>query len=241
MSSAAVNLVWTAQRVAKRGNAEAECEDAYAGDQETGRFAVADGASESAFAGPWAEAVAAGYVANPGPWSSWLPAARAGWHERFQSESMPWYIESKFQEGAFATLAGLHLCRTRLRWHALAVGDSCVFQLRGDRLRRAFPVKRSADFGSRPALIGSRTPPRSLRCRRLRARGSWRPGDAFLLMTDALAEWFLREVEEGRRPWTMLRSARDAEAYRALLDDLRVARQMRNDDATLLWIGSEPG
>jgi Protein phosphatase 2C len=198
MPEAAPNLVWTAYLLPKHGHSEAEREDACAGDPRTGRFAVADGASESAFARPWAEALAHAHVAYPGPWSAGLPVARADWQQRFEGKAMPWYVEAKFQEGAFATLLGLALERNagRLAWLALAVGDSCLFQVREDSLRRAFPVKRAADFDHRPALIGSRAPLQvSPRCKRRRARGTWRPGDVFLLMTDALAEWFLRAVE----------------------------------------------
>jgi hypothetical protein len=246
MLPAAAILHCTAYRLPKQGNTEAECEDAYAADPQIGRFAIADGASESAFARPWAEALAAGFVAHPGPWSGWLPAARAAWHKRFESDSMSWYAEAKFQDGAFATLLGLALCRSprrdgRLRWRALAVGDCCLFQLRGDRLRRAFPVTRSTDFDNRPALLGSRSAlPHSPPCKRCRARGVWRPGDVFLLMTDALAQWFLREVEDGERPWILLASAQDEAAFSALVEQLRASRRLRNDDTSLLWIASEP-
>jgi hypothetical protein len=237
-------LVWTAYRLPKLGHSEAECEDAYAGDAEAGRFAVADGASESAFALPWAEALAAGYVAHPGRWSSWLPAARAGWQSGFEGAAMPWYVEAKFLEGAFATLVGLALRRRpgpngRLSWRALAVGDSCLFHVRGDCLRRAFPVKHAAEIGNRPALLGSRQPPRSARCKRFRAAGSWRPGDTFLLMTDALAQWFLQESEAGRWPWDQLGSAQSATAFAALVNELREAGRLRNDDTTLLAIQSD--
>jgi hypothetical protein len=245
MPGAALNLEWAAYRLAKQGNAEGECEDAYAGDPGAGRFAVADGASESAFARAWAEFLAQGYVNHRGPWSGWLPAARAGWDGRFAGEAMPWYVEAKFQEGAFATLLGLTLGRRpgpsgRLPWRAVAVGDSCLFQVRGDRVRRAFPVKRAADFDNRPALVGSRRRPLLLpRCRRVRTRGTWRPGDVFLLTTDALAQWFLGEVEAGERPSEQLTSVRCPEAFVALVDELRAAGQLRNDDTTLMRIQAD--
>jgi hypothetical protein len=245
MPGAELKLVWAAYRLPKQGSADAECEDAYAGDPRAGRFAVADGASESAFARPWAESLAQGYVNHPGPWSGWLPAARAAWQGRFDGEDMPWYVEAKFQEGAFATLLGLTLGRRpgpggRLSWRALAVGDSCLFQVRGDRVRRAFPVKRAADFGSRPALVASRPrPPQLPRCRRLLARGTWRIGDVFLLMTDALAQCFLAEVETGGRPWDRLTSVRCPAEFAALVDDLRATGRLRNDDTTLVRIQAE--
>jgi hypothetical protein len=238
MLPADIKLEWTACRLPKWGSSEAECEDAYAGDAEAGRFAVADGASESAFALPWAEALAAGYVAHRGPWSRWLPATRAAWATACERDAMPWYVEAKFMDGAFATLLGLALRRPcadgRRRWRALAVGDSCLFQIRGDRLRRAFPITRVADFGNRPALLGSR--PQAGRCKRCRVTGTWRPGDTFLLMTDAMAKWFLEEAAGGRLPWDQLRWAQSAAAFAEFVNDRREAGRIRNDDTTLVRI-----
>jgi len=42
---------WRALGLPKRGHSAEEYEDAFAGDPKVGRFAVADGASESSFAG----------------------------------------------------------------------------------------------------------------------------------------------------------------------------------------------
>jgi hypothetical protein len=241
MLPADTKLDWTAYRLPRRGNSEAECEDAYAADAEAGQFAVADGASESAFALPWAEALAAGYVAHRGPWSRWLPAARATWESARESDAMPWYVETKFMDGAFATLLGLALRRAgadgRRRWRALAVGDSCLFQIRRDRLHRAFPIKRAAEFGNRPALLGSR--PQTARCKRCRVTGTWRLGDTFLLMTDALAQWFLEEAAGGRQPWDQLRWAQSAAAFAEFVNERREVGRLRNDDTTLLWIRTD--
>jgi hypothetical protein len=241
MPRPAVNLVWSAFRLPRAGHTAAECEDACAGDAETGRFAIADGASECAFARPWAEALTTGFVAHPGPWSAWLPAARAEWQRRCNAPDLPWYVEALLAEGAFATLLGLRVQRRpgpdgRFGWRALAVGDSCLFLLRNDRLRHAFPVRRAADFDDRPALLGSR--PSAVRCQRRRARGTWRRGDVLLLMTDALAQWFLRVAEVGGRPWDRLAPVDGPEAFAALIDELRVGG-MRNDDCTLVRIQSE--
>jgi hypothetical protein len=65
----------------------------------------------------------------------------------------------------------------------------------------------------------------------------WRAGDVLLLMTDALAHWFLTEAEAGRRPWETL-AARTDEDFAPWLDGLRQARQLRNDDVTLVSICS---
>ena len=51
MASADSPLRWSVLRLPKQGNTDAEYEDAWAADAAAGRFAVADGASETSFAG----------------------------------------------------------------------------------------------------------------------------------------------------------------------------------------------
>ena len=51
---------------------------------------------------------------------------------------LPWYAEQKLSQGAFATFLGLTLHRNRLSsslsWDCTAIGDSCLFQVRGARV-----------------------------------------------------------------------------------------------------------
>src|SRR4051812_16995226 len=121
---------WQGFSLPKRGNTPEENEDALAGDPITGRFAIADGASESAFAGAWANVLVQACVATPGRWSSWLPSAQARWHALFEHQEMPWFVEGKFEQGAFATLVGVAVdppgnAQPR-SWKARAVGDCCL-------------------------------------------------------------------------------------------------------------------
>jgi hypothetical protein len=57
-------------------------------------------------------------------------------------------------------------------------------------------------------------------------------------MTDALARWSLKEDEDGRNPWARLRDfgPGDAPAFDRWIDRLRQAKEMRNDDITLIRI-----
>jgi hypothetical protein len=67
------------------------------------------------------------------------------------------------------------------------------------------------------------------------ARGDWRPGDRFLLMTDALAHWFLRRHEAAQQPWHDLARAAGA-AFADWVEDCRERDGLRNDDVTLVTI-----
>jgi hypothetical protein len=218
----------------KQGHAADEYEDAFAADPAAGRFAVADGASESSFAGLWARLLVEGFV-RPSP--GWLEAARVAWADRVDGQPLPWYAEAKRDEGAFATFLGLLV--EDGRWHARAVGDTCLFQVRQDQLIEAFPMPRARDFGNRPRLIGSRPPAKPLDEVHAESGGNCQAGDRLLLMTDALAHWFLRRHEAGGRPWRELADlpagpAADA-AFAAWVEEQRRG-ELRNDDVTLVLI-----
>src|SRR4051794_41014129 len=104
-------LRWRALRLPKSDHTAEEYEDAWAADPAAGRFAVADGASESAFAGLWARLLAEGFVAarRPRAFAGWRGGPRRRWAAGVMGLELPWYGEMKRAEGAFATLLGLAL------------------------------------------------------------------------------------------------------------------------------------
>jgi len=207
-------------------------------------------------------------------WASWLPSLQERWsaqvslqerwtaangpltlpsppvegegrvREAEQSDAgVPWYLEPGLIQGAFATFLGLVIEENS--WHALAVGDSCLFQVRQGELVRTFPIARAADFSNAPWLVGSRTSPGEVPHKNgVQEQGDWQPSDRFWMMTDALAQWFLIQAEAGDKPCLaldpLLHAASDAgaaqQAFTAWIEGLRAARQLRNDDVTLLAI-----
>jgi hypothetical protein len=228
-------MAWRTFHMSKAGHRVDEYEDAFAGDPEQGRFAIADGASESAFADAWARILVKAYVETPGPWSGWLDAARERWRVQVEGRELPWYAETKFAEGAYAAMLGLAF--TKDRWIATAVGDCCFFQVRDHGLRRAFPMRHSREFGNRPSLLSSRSRlVEQPRTRRFHLQGNFRAGDAVLLMTDALSQWFLQQAEGGRQPWKDLQALATDEQFVESMKDLRETGKLRNDDVTLMLI-----
>ena len=234
----------------KRGNVDEEYEDAFAGDSATGRFAIADGATESSFAGSWARILVREFVTHSGceslPWATWLLPLRRRWLTKVGKLSLPWYAEMKLEQGAFATFLGVVFetdAPERGRWSAVAIGDSCLFQVRKDG-HLAFPVTRSEDFDSFPWLIGSREATGETESEKeTRTTGDWQAGDRFYLMTDALAQWYLWQQELGQEPWDAVErvlARPDAkDGFAEWIDELRHAGGLRNDDVTLAAITLE--
>jgi hypothetical protein len=231
-------------RLPKRGHRFEDCEDAVGADAERGRFAVADGATESGQSGAWARMLVHAFLqGNNGPlnWVDWLPPLQSRWlgevETRLGPEPRLWFVDAQLEQGAFSTFLGLVIEPSG--WYAQAVGDSCLFQVRGEDLIERYPVLQSADFGFTPWLVGSRTSAAGVPQHEGKTyRGLWKPGDSFWLMTDALAEWFLRQVERRVAPWQVLQPLLDQghDAVAAWVQLQRDSGQLRNDDVALVRV-----
>lgn len=246
----------------KAGNKSEEYEDAFwparqgTFEGDSFHFALADGATESSFSGLWAQMLVYSYGLSP--LTSYNLQQRVEkraqrWVRRVTAKPLPWFALEKVQRGAFATLLGLSLRNNQDLscpggcWTALAIGDTCLFQLRASELVASFPLTTAEQFGNTPLLLSTHP----LRNQHLWTRqadfereGLWQPGDTFLLMTDALAHWFLNEVETGEMPWLTLfnlaaQSTSASDSFAHWLGDLRTSKAIRNDDVTLLIIHTE--
>src|SRR5258708_38578813 len=90
----------------KRGHSTEEYADASAADAATRRFPIADGASESSFAAPWARLLVEGFLdprIRPDRATGWVEALERRWSETVDALALPWYAEAKREQGAFAT------------------------------------------------------------------------------------------------------------------------------------------
>ena len=232
----------------KEGSTAEECEDAVAFDAGSLRFAVADGATEAFDARRWASRLAAewvGAVRAPltagefGPWlkeqGEWL---RASW----EGKQLSWYAEEKRRAGSYAALVGLRLEASgrRMRWRAVALGDSCLVQRRGGEVLDAFPLDSHEAFTSTPPLVPSSEHSREAALARLIEReGRAEPGDTFLLMTDALSAWYF-ETSARRDPcaeqFDSLLAASENGSLSELVRRERAAARMKDDDVAVVRI-----
>src|SRR5215470_1611127 len=99
-------------RLPKAGSSRAEYEDAIAWSRKRRRFAVADGASASAFARLWARLLVQAYVGGRLQACSIeddLAPVQRRWSELVARKDLPWYAVEQVRRGAFAALVGLTL------------------------------------------------------------------------------------------------------------------------------------
>lgn len=254
MLNCRINAFW----VQKRGNLESEYEDAFAQDPpgsviqaESCRLAIADGASESSFANIWAKQITRSYCFDPFKDNTQIKERlnRLGdrWHQIVFRKPLAWYAEEKALKGAFSTLLGVEIFTQNDlppdsgAWQAIAIGDSCLFQIHENDLHIAWPVVHSKCFGNSPALIGSSPLFNLTAWDQIRFQsGEWHQDDLMFMATDALAAWFLREVEENRKPWNeladFLETPNPLGSFRNWVADRQESRVMRNDDISFLIV-----
>lgn len=196
----------------------------------------------------------------------WSAPARQKWQEtvaRRVKQPVSWLLERKLREGSAATLLGLefHLlppatrpARTTpqsfeetqrdlnatgsIKWRALALGDSCLFHFRNTQLRAWLPVERSQDFCDRPPLLLTRyeSGESCIWDQGRFAHGWCNSADAFVLATDAIAQWILRERESGNEPWQAIGRVRSGRSFQTWAAAERNAGRLKNDDLTLLIV-----
>ena len=109
----------------KAGNRSDEYEDAFWPQRTINRtvnrsgsfrFAVADGATETSFAGLWARRLVRAYGSGcfaGRNWQNQLRREQAAWYAEVLQKPLPWYAEEKVHSGAFAALLGLELHNDR--------------------------------------------------------------------------------------------------------------------------------
>jgi hypothetical protein len=227
------------------------------------KVSVADGATESYRAKAWAAHLTDTLAGSGKTWCEargfmrrykkavrkWKTVVR-GYRADRERDGRPieWYEEPGLERGAYATVIGVQFeendDRTNQVWRAVAIGDSCVFQVRGDELLFDFPMDAANKFTSSPPLVPSRTGLYDLVRKHVDTTGKkdWQSGDTFYVLTDALAAWFLRLVEGGQKPWQRLRDVdtRELKDFQQWVDDERSMGELRNDDTTLVRVDLEP-
>lgn len=235
-----VRVLWAP----REGNSDDEYEDARAVDADAGCAVIADGASQGIFSRRWAQLLTGRFLAespnltDSAAVEAWIAAARRQWRQEIRYADLHGLQQNKVDEvGSAATLLGLALHRAagRLRWRAVALGDSCLFHIRRGQMLTSFPLCRPSDFGVTPDLI----PTLRRFCPKVRfvtAEGLGKMEDLYGLATDAVAHYLLKSHAEGHPPdWERLWGM-DAARWRDELRRLRQRGEVVNDDATLVLL-----
>jgi len=216
---------------------------------------IADGVASALFSRQWADILTRAVLADvPDPankdyFAAWLAARRQEWSEQIDTTGLAWFQKAKLPNGAFSTLLWVRLLPVEseqpgvfgaLRLHGFAIGDSCLFHLRGGELVRTFPIQKAEELEADPLVLGSVDLNRDDFIEFKQLDEHCYEEDLLVLCTDAIADWALRRIEAGDPPnwdeyWHMSDGQWEDEIAR-----LREGRQMRYDDATLMLLRVVP-
>ena len=216
----------------------------------TVRAAIADGATDSAFAARWAQELTRLFVENPpvndegvlSDISEWLKPAQSAWHDSVQWDRVPWHGIDKARRGAVATFLGLTIESAddgQLKVRSIAVGDCELIIIDSkDQMTMKFPVKKASEFNNRPDLICSNPKGnQGLDTLVKRDTASISLHDLVILTTDAMAEWLLSEGNTSDRCRQI--SQMDDTEFAAWLESERNCGRIKNDDTTIAFIEFE--
>lgn len=224
----------------KSGFESSECEDVIGIDEQTCRFAVADGATEAFDARNWAQRLAENWVRSdsaltPETFHDWVATEGLALHSSWNQLTLPWYAEEKARKGSFAAFVGveLDLQSEAPSWKAIALGDACLLHCRAGALLKSLPVSQSANFTSAPLLVASdpvfyKTSADSV----VIDSGHCQNNDILFLVSDAAAAWFLERFEQNDFS-DILRDNDELEAAK-FFENERHAGRIRNDDIAVI-------
>ncbi len=228
-----------------------DCQDAWDLNDEKGRYTIADGATRSFFPKEWATLLVEHFCESAElsftemNWRDWIGPIRQKWYEQVEKrvkERNLFYLTNSFnaQESAVSTFIGIEFNKDNGAWEAMIVGDSCLFH-KSDSGFESYLIENSADFTNRPEAFASfekdnHSEPTFI-------LGKAKPGDTFILATDALAKWILEHKEVGELDAALdtLKAVESDEHFHQFVHEARHNEAIRlvNDDVTLMLISVE--
>ncbi len=240
----------------KVGNPPERNEDAAGSryDPETGRLrlAVADGASTSWYSGEWARLLVEFALrldtSEPFAWTTqkeWeegLTEVRRQWREALPpaNHALGYLNElarTKTDRGAAACLMLVEIDLPNGAWRAVGYGNCLLVQTTQATVSHCGPYTRPEEYDGFTPLILSTAGFTGKDENFFRAEGRCQVGDEFYLMTDEAAKWFVSD------PYvyglSQLRRIKRVEEAALLVESLRLAGEVQDDDMTVLraWIG----
>lgn len=219
-------------------------------------IAIADGASTSYLPKAWADILVKHFCNSSDNdrnistihqhWKQWLEPCQQQWgyYQNKKANSSPqWYQKpSPNKYFASATFIGLKLQPIRQNeniWEAVAIGDSCLFHLRKNisntpEIIHHFPIDNSDEFETTTECFHSMKISENQLFEPKYTSGHYQVGDIFLLATDALAKYILKNIEDQRDQWQHFFAVKTQQDFKQLIEELRADQQIENDDTTLI-------
>lgn len=227
--------------MSKKGELYSDCRDNYALDASLHRFAISDGVSRSFFPGIWSELLVTSFVNSSTQINILISSCQEEWMRQVksivESPDVKYFTRNAYNRKTpgMATFVGLVFSEKDKTWHATALGDSYLF----------FIPDKAANFKTDLIVLSSKDDPEVFdnypdyfssignhNGTIKETGGQLQPG-TFYMMTDALAEWFLKQGEYVSDKIKVWNEQLHFERY---IEGLRDHEEISNDDTSILII-----
>ena len=222
----------------KKSELYSDCADNYAVNIEYNKFAISDGVSKSFFPKIWSDILANKYV-NQKDWNDeeFIIECQKEWQTKIvEIVSQPetkWFTKSQYsrKDPALATFVGLQFLETEQKWIAQALGDSFLFFIPKGSTEIDTKLSSKSEpivFDNFPDYLSSIG--NSHKGEKKPIKGEKIKEGTFYLMTDALAEWFLKDTELAI---PKLRNIQNQEQFLITIEDERNTNRLNDDDSAV--------
>ena len=248
-----INLKVTHFKTHKKGDTLDNCQDAFAINQKIDRYAIADGATLSFFPKEWAELLVSHFCNPEEPdfsfenfnWCDWIKPIQQRWLEKVSKivqENKSYLLVDRLSnyESALSTFIGMEFNKERDSWNAIVIGDSCLFHRNENESEFiSYPLKSLEDFQFRPNSFASFERDNPVGDSPKEYEGFAKPGDIFILATDALSKYIFMHNEIGKKDFIFkeLLQIENPKHFEEFVKNARNAElKLVNDDVTLMVI-----
>lgn len=225
------------------GDRYSQCADRFAISKENHRFAIADGVGASFFPEVWAELVSQDFTNHSETFAEDTHLVReqqliSKWNEIVNEKIVNLTTEEQFivemskERCDFAACTFVGLSIDDNKWHCHALGDSYLFVL-NNKLEIISSIASQAGhaFDNFPEYLASVHGKNNGRI--IYENGEISGVEYFVLLTDAISDWFLNADENERHSLINVQSMPD---FQSLIDSKRASGKMKDDDTTAVII-----
>lgn len=214
-------------------------EDCFSADEKSGHFALSDGASESYDSKRWAQLLTDRYLAAPDFTPDWVADAVRAYGRGVDFDSLSWSQQAAFDRGSYATLMTLACQPETNELDVFSIGDCLAVHCVGGAKSATFPFTTPEQFDARPELLSTRAEANAFVAKSFFYKShtvTWPciPGAQVLLVTDALGQCLLRDINGGGDVLQTLLDVCEHDEFESIVLALRAAGDIRLDDTTLV-------
>ena len=230
-----------------------DCVDRYGYNLENNSFAISDGVTNSFYPGIWAELLISNFIDRDTNLDFNIPifleSIRKEWFNKVSAIaecSKKWAVRKNFKERrpGLATFVGLNFSKLDNIFYlnAIALGDSFLFYIPKAVSDSSFDLenddflylssKSNLEFDNYPDYFSSV----GLNKGNIKSISRIVKQGTYLLMTDALSEWFIKEKTKAL---DLINNWDSHEEFINSIDELRTKLLVHNDDSAILIITVE--